>query len=353
MEKKIFTLLMLFFTCIFIWLISPFYSAILWAVAIAIIFYPVKIYLENYFSRKKTLATVITLVLCCIIVIIPMTMIVTLTVNEAQILVEKVKSDEINADKYIEQMESAAPVINNSLEKIGLNIDKLKEEAHSSLKTLGTFLSKSSFSFGKSTIEFFLNVGVMLYLAFFFLRDGKKISNIIFNALPLGDARERRLFDEFKEVTRATVKGNIVVASLQGFVGGLAFWCLDIPGAALWMFVMAVASMIPAIGAAIVWVPVMCYFFLVGEYMDAIILLVIGCFVISLLDNLLRPILVGRDTKMPDYIIFISTIGGIALFGINGFIIGPIIAAMFFVSWSIFIKEVKRGDDLYKGTDVL
>lgn len=353
MENKIFTLLMLFFTCVFIWLISPFYSAILWAVAIAIVFYPVKVFLDNYWPNKKTLATVVTLLLCCIIVIIPMTMIITLTVNEAQTLVNKVKSDEINADKYIEQMESAAPVINNLLEKVGLNIDKLKEEAQNSVKTLGSFLSKSSLSFGKSTVEFFLNVGVMLYLAFFFLRDGQKISNIIFNALPLGDARERKLFDEFKEVTRATVKGNIVVASLQGLVGGLTFWCLGIPGAALWMFIMAVASMIPAVGAAIVWVPVMLYFFLVGEYISGFILLAIGCLVISLLDNLLRPILVGRDTKMPDYIIFISTIGGIALFGINGFIIGPIIAAMFFVSWSIFIKEVNRSDALFKGPDML
>ena len=338
MENKSFIGLLIIFTSFFIWVISPFYSAILWAVAISIIFFPMKEFLLRKLN-SATLATVITLIACCVIVIIPMATVVTLTVNETQEIVDKIKNEEIDPAKYIENIDSSVPAVNNTLDRFGVDVETIKQEVQKSAKTIGSFISKSSLTLGKSTFGFFLNVGVMLYLAFFFLKDGNKIASTIFRALPLGDRHEKLLFEKFKEVTRATVKGNIIVATIQGMVGGITFWLLDIPGAALWMFIMAVASMIPAIGAAIIWGPAAVYFLITGEYIKGAILFFVGVVIISLIDNILRPLLVGRDTKMPDYVIFISTIGGISIFGINGFVIGPIIAAMFFVSWKIFIKE--------------
>ena len=338
-ENKVFIGLLMVMSLAFLWLMSPFYGAILCAVAIAIIFFPLKIAIIRRLKMGNLMATLLTLLSCCVVVIIPMTILVSLTVKEAQELVEKVNKDEINTDQYIEQISAALPINGAKSKYINVDVETLKKEAKEGIKTLGKIISQKTWLAGISTLGFILNIGVMLYLAFFLLKEGKTITETLFRALPLGDKREVMLFEKFKEVTRATVKGNIIVASLQGLLGGLTFWALAIPGAALWMFIMAIAAMIPVVGAAIVWGPAMIYFFATGDYAKACILLFVGVFVIGLVDNILRPLLVGRDTKLPDYIIFISTIGGIAMFGINGFVIGPMIAAMFFVCWSIFIEE--------------
>src|SRR5690606_13538687 len=188
--------------------------------------------------------------------------------------------------------------------------------------------------------KFILDFCLMLYLLFFLLREGKSLVELMVRALPMGDDRERMLFAKFAEVTRATVKGNMVVAIVQGSLGGIIFWILGIPGALLWAVVMAFCSLIPAVGAAIIWAPVAIYLLATGNYIQGIILVAFGAVVIGLVDNILRPILVGRDTKLPDYVVLLSTLGGLALFGINGFVIGPLIAALFFAFWGIFMREI-------------
>ena len=184
------------------------------------------------------------------------------------------------------------------------------------LKSAGQFLGKRALAVGQNTFRFFIDLGLMLYLTFFLLRDGNKLIQMLIRALPLGDDRERMLFNKFAEITRATIKGNLVVAAIQGALGGLIFWFLGIPAAVLWGVVMAVLSLIPAVGASLIWVPVALYLYAVGEIVDAVILTAFGAIVIGLVDNILRPILVGRDTKLPDYLVLFSTLGGLALFGI-------------------------------------
>jgi predicted PurR-regulated permease PerM len=134
---------------------------------------------------------------------------------------------------------------------------------------------------------------------------------------------------------RATVKGNIVVALVQGALGSLAFWVLGLPGAVLWGAVMAVLSLLPAVGAAMVWGPVAPTSSSPARSVKGIGLVVWGTLVIGLVDNVLRPILVGKDTRMPDYLVLVATLGGIVVFGLNGFVIGPVIAAVFLVSWEM------------------
>jgi predicted PurR-regulated permease PerM len=137
-------------------------------------------------------------------------------------------------------------------------------------------------------------------------------------------------------VVRATVKGNLLVALIQGALGGLAFWFLGVSGALLWAGLMAALSLLPAVGAALVWLPVALYFLVTGALWQGLALSAYGVLVIGLVDNLLRPVLVGQDTRLPDYVVMISTLGGMAVFGINGFILGPLIAAMFLSAWQIF-----------------
>jgi predicted PurR-regulated permease PerM len=142
--------------------------------------------------------------------------------------------------------------------------------------------------------------------------------------------------EKFAIVIRATVKGNIIVAIVQGALGGLIFWFLNIHAALLWGMLMALLSLLPAVGSALVWLPVALYLLLSGSVWQGLVLMAYGALVIGLIDNLLRPILVGKDTRMPDYVVLISTLGGIVVFGINGFVIGPLIAAMFISVWDIF-----------------
>jgi predicted PurR-regulated permease PerM len=184
----------------------------------------------------------------------------------------------------------------------------------------------------------------MLYLLFFLLRDGSALSKRIQDALPLRAEQERELFRKFATVIRATIKGSILVAALQGALGGLIFWLLGLHAPVLWGVVMGLLALLPALGAALVWVPAAIYLLATGSIWEGIVLLAFGAFVIGLVDNILRPLLVGKDTKMPDYVVLISTLGGLATFGLNGFVVGPVIAAMFIAAWDIFTESSTAQD---------
>jgi predicted PurR-regulated permease PerM len=185
-------------------------------------------------------------------------------------------------------------------------------------------------------MDFLVSMTIMLYLLFFLLRDGQALSVRIKGAVPLSRKYKARLFGNFTTVIRATVKGNVLVALAQGTLGGLAFWFLGVRAPLLWAVVMAFLSLLPAIGAALVWAPVAVYFLVTGSVWQGVALIAYGTFVIGLVDNVLRPVLVGKDIKLPDYLVLLSTIGGMALFGLNGFVIGPVIAALFVACWDLF-----------------
>jgi predicted PurR-regulated permease PerM len=197
-------------------------------------------------------------------------------------------------------------------------------------------IASQVYNVGQNALDFVVGFFVMLYLAFFLLRDGVALSHRIRTAVPLAPQHRQRLAVNFITVIRATVKGNVLVAAAQGALGGLAFWFFDIKGALLWAVLMAILSLLPAIGAGLIWLPVAIYFLVTGAIWQGVTLIAYGVLVIGLVDNVLRPILVGKDTKMPDYLVLISTIGGMAVFGINGFVIGPVIAAMFMAAWDLF-----------------
>ena len=179
----------------------------------------------------------------------------------------------------------------------------------------------------------------MLYLLFFFLRDGQRLHRQLRAAIPLRTQHERALLEKVTVVIPATVKGNMVVAILQGSLGGAIFWILGIQGPLLWGAFMALLALVPAVGAAVIWLPVAIYLLATGLIWKGIVLLVYGILVISLADNVVRPILVGKDTKMPDYVILVSTLGGLAVFGVNGFIVGPLVAALCIAVWDIFAEN--------------
>jgi predicted PurR-regulated permease PerM len=191
-------------------------------------------------------------------------------------------------------------------------------------------------SIGQGTFGFFLALGVMLYLTFFLLRDGRALAERIERAIPLTLKQRRVLIAKFVAVIRATIKGSLIVAVLQGTAGGFVFWAIGIPSALLWGVAMGVFSLFPAIGTGLIWVPVALYLLATDAIWQAVVLGACGLLVISSIDNVVRPILVGRDARMPDYVVLIATLGGFELMGFNGFVIGPVIAALFMAAWDIF-----------------
>ena len=220
------------------------------------------------------------------------------------------------------------------------------------LGSSGQALTSRAFTIGQNTLEFVVNLFVMLYLLFFLLRDGRALSAQAARALPLKLQHSRRLLDQFATVVRATVKGNVVMALVQGTLGGLAFWVLGISGPLLWGALMALLSLLPAIGAALVWGPVALYLLSTGSIWSAVGLAVWGVLVIGLVDNVLRPILVGKETQLPDYLVLLATLGGLSVFGLNGFVIGPVIAALFIAAWDIFNQARQEQQRPDRGKEV-
>lgn len=340
LETRTFILFLLIVSAGFLMILKPFFGTIFWACAITIIFYPMQRKLLRRFPGRVNTCALLTLLACILVVVLPVTVLISSVVAEGADYYKKLESGEVNPEQYIDQVRTAFPAIQHSLERVGLDFAKVKEGALSFTMSGGKWLAQNALSIGQNTFKLLLNICLMLYLTFFLLRDGNYLLELLIRALPLGDARERLLFAKFGEVTRATIKGNLVIAIIQGSLGGLIFWALGIPGALLWAVVMAMMSLIPAVGPAIVWAPVAIYLLATGATVKAVVLIAFGMGVIGLVDNILRPILVGRDTKLPDYIVLLSTLGGLAMFGINGFVIGPLVAALFLAFWGIFMREV-------------
>ncbi|WP_420006253.1 AI-2E family transporter [Arenibacterium sp. LLYu02] len=189
---------------------------------------------------------------------------------------------------------------------------------------------------GQGTAGLAIHLTLTLYLTFFFIRDGSRLLLHVRAASPLDERHTEMVASRFVSVVRATVRGTLVVAVVQGTIGGLTFWILGIESALLWGAAMALLSLLPLLGATLIWAPASAIILFTGEVARGLILLAVGTAVISLIDNILRPIIVGKDLRLPDFLILMSTIGGLTLIGINGFVVGPMIAAFFVASWAAF-----------------
>ncbi|MFN2309834.1 MAG: AI-2E family transporter [Gammaproteobacteria bacterium] len=339
LERRSFLLMLILVTLLFLYLLRPFFGAIFWACIIGVLFYPLQKRLLQGWGPRPTLAALTTLTVCVVIVVIPAIFVIGAFFQEGAALYQRMQSGELKPGEYLDQVRQAFPAVQHFLERLGVDFDNLKAQVGSAAIAAGRFIAQNAMALGQGTLQFFLSLGLMLYVAFFLLRDGPTLVALMVRALPLGDEREHLLFAKFTEVTRATVKGNLVVATIQGTLGGLIFWALGIHGALLWGVVMILLSLIPVVGAGLIWAPVAIYLFAVGEWVQGLVLAGFGVGVIGLVDNVLRPILIGRDTKLPDYLVLLSTLGGLVLFGMNGFVIGPLIAALFIAFWGIFMRE--------------
>jgi predicted PurR-regulated permease PerM len=337
LEFKSLLALVLVATALFALILWPFFGAVCWAVFIAIVFWPLhRRFLQGSHGRPN-MAAAASLTVILIIVILPLALVAGSITQEASVFVQKLRSGEVQLGGYFDQMLAALPAWARAmLNRFGLaDLGLLQQKILATLGNSGQVVTSRVLGIGQVTLDFVVAFFVMLYLLYFLFRDGEQLSHTIARSIPLDPQHTRRLLQQFATVVRATVKGNIAVALVQGTLGAAAFWVLGLPGAALWGAVMALLSLLPAVGAALVWGPVALWFFFTGEVVKGAGLVAWGAVVIGLVDNVLRPVLVGKDTRMPDYLVLIATLGGIVVFGLNGFVIGPVIAAVFLVSWEM------------------
>ncbi|MFG6458095.1 AI-2E family transporter [Roseateles sp. BYS96W] len=338
LEHNAFLALLVAVSVAFVWILLPFGGAVFWGAVIAIVFRPVYAQLRQRWPRWPTASALATLSLIVLIVVLPLALLTGMLVKEGAALYQRVQSGETDFARYFEQVVAVSPDwLHSLLQHFGLtDFKELQARISAAIGRGSEAIATQVYSAGQNALDMVVGFCVMLYLAFFLLRDGAALSDRIRDSVPLAPDHRRHLAAKFITVIRATVKGNVLVAATQGALGGLAFWFFGIKGALLWAVVMGFLSLLPAIGAGLIWLPVAIYFLVTGAVWQGVVLILYGVLVIGLIDNVLRPLLVGKDTQMPDYLVLISTIGGMAVFGITGFVIGPVIAAMFMAVWDLF-----------------
>jgi predicted PurR-regulated permease PerM len=328
-------LLAIAISIVFLLMVRGFLMAVLLAGIFSGMANPLYRYFLKLFKGRKALASAVSIFLVLLVIVIPLTAFLGVAWSQGVDVSQAVTP-------WIEQQLSQPDALDALLNRIPFfdrlqpYQDQITAKVGELAGSLGTFLVNSVAAATRGTVSFLLQLFIMLYAMFFFLIDGKSILDRILYYMPLSPREEDRMVEKFVSVARATLKGTLVIGIIQGGLAGIALFLAGIGGAAFWGTVMVVLSIIPGIGTALVWVPAVIYLIAGGHYGAGIALAIWCGVVVGTVDNVLRPRLVGKDTKMSDLLILLSTLGGIFLFGAVGFIIGPIVAALFITVWDIY-----------------
>ena len=321
--------------------VSSFAGALLWAMLAALLFQPLFQCLLTRWPGRRNTAAAVTLLIITVAVVIPGVIIASLVVDQAAGVYGQMRSGQVNFAAYFKQMHDALP---NRIQRLldGSGYDTFDQVQARVTQIVGNSMStiaQQAFTIGANAAAFLLAFGVGLYVTFFLLRDGERIGPAVVRALPLRLDIGERLADKFVAVVRATIKGSGLVALAQGALGAITFWIVGLPAALLWGMLMAIAALLPAVGPAIVWGPVAVYLLATGAIWQAVVVVASGVMVIGLADNILRPILVGRDSGIPDWMVLVTTLGGIEMVGLSGIVVGPLAGALFLTGWQILTEE--------------
>ncbi len=336
-ERGGFLILLVLLTLGVAWIAWPFASPLLWAALAAIMFQPLYQWFLARMGAKPNRAAVATLGVITVAVLLPALVVGSMVVEEAAGLVIAFQQGDINVADWFAHVLGALPEkLRASLTRSGLgDLASIQARAQEFLTESAGLIARQAVAFGGGVFGFVLAFGVGLYALFFLLRDGCNIGAAVQRALPLQPAIAQDLAERFLAIVRATIKGSVVVGLVQGALGAITFWIVGVPSVMLLGVLMAIFSLLPALGPAIVWAPVAIYLLATGAIWQGVLVLISGVAVIGMADNVLRPILVGRDTGIPDWIILVTTLGGIAAMGLAGIVIGPLMAGLFLAAWSM------------------
>lgn len=300
----------------------PFLFSLFWAAILAGIFYPLYKAITGKINNKNLSASIV-LVIILILIILPLALISGIIAKESVVLFDALNNQNTIAEiKSFVDKTSKLPVLQTLTENINI-----EEEVKNISSAIASIVLNWLKSWTQNAALLIVNLFVMFYALYYFLKDGKKFLLYLMRLLPIGDNIEKTFYEKFISTSKATLKGTILIGIIQGIFGGVIIFIVGVPSVFFWTLIMVILSIIPAVGPIIVLLPITIYMFFFGS-MWQIAILAVGMIAVSLLDNILRPALVGKDLNMHPLIIFLSTIGGLSLFGISGIVIGPIIASL-------------------------
>ncbi len=316
-------------------LLLYFFFPIFWAAVIAGLFKPLYDRLAR--SCKASMAAGILLIVIILIVFFPLALLGILLFGEATQIIAA-----INNDNY--QLERLTQIFSQRLDgsaffsRLGLSEAFITERISDAVKAIAGYLMLHLSNITQDTLALVVKFFIMLYCLFFFLKDGDRLINRLAAISPLGKEIDLFLRQRLLATANVIIRTTVIIGGIQGFLGGLLFFITGIEGALLWGVIMMLSSLLPAVGTAIVWVPAGVIMLLSGHLWEGVVILVFGAALIGLADNMLRPLLIGREAQIHPLLIFLSTLGGIVLFGFSGLLLGPLMAALFLASWSFFFR---------------
>jgi predicted PurR-regulated permease PerM len=324
-------------------ILQPFFIALAWAAVFAVVFFPVYSYISKYL-KYRSLASFLTTILILIIITGPFLSLSLILLDEVRDMVEQIDMGKIDSIKNILASSKITSIIEELKSRLGMETVNIGELILENLKRLGNNLVKNLSMWAANITNIFIDFILMIFAIFFFLKDGPDFLSKMRNYLPFSETQRERLGSQVKDMIISTVYGGAVVAIVQGILGGLAFSVLGLRSPVLWGTSIAIMSFLPLLGTSIIWGPAAIYLLLIGDYKEGIGLLLFGVLVIGMVDNILKPLIISGRTKMPTLLIFFSVLGGINFFGFIGFIMGPLILALFISVLTIF-RSIEGGSN--------
>jgi predicted PurR-regulated permease PerM len=325
---------------LFLYLLWPFFFPIFWAAVIAGVFGPLYRRINRKLNRPN-LSTAILFLIIALIILLPAGVVGTLVFNESVQIYGKLSPDTKHMDRSIQRLINT--IADNSIAHLfhinkAFLIAKTTEVAQGITNYIFVHLTQLT----QNTLGLLVQFAIMLYTLFYFVRDGTRFLRMAMKVIPLGMGREKFLYERFIVTARSTLKVTLIIGGIQGALGGIVFFVTDVEGALIWGLLMILMAIVPVVGCSIIWAPAGILMLLTGHIWEGILILAVGFLVISTVDNLLRPILIGKDVEMHPLLIFLSTLGGIILFGFSGFVIGPVITSLLIALWEMYEEFYRK-----------
>jgi predicted PurR-regulated permease PerM len=334
-SKTVLVIMVIAISALFVSMIQQFIMAIFLAGLFSALARPVYRQLKVWFGGRRHLASLATMLLMIFVVLVPLMLFVGVVVGQA---IDVGQSATPWVRQFVDRPDSLSEFLQHLpfYEQLQPYRDVILEKAGQLVGSVSKLIANGLSSATLGTVNFLFMTFVFLYTTYFFQMDGPKLIRKILYYLPLGSDDENLMLEKFTSVTRATLKGSLLIGLLQGGLAGIGFAVAGIENAVFWGTIMAVLSVIPSVGSALVWAPACAILIMQGNVAAGSGLLVFCAVVVGSLDNLLRPVLVGKDTRMHELMIFFGTLGGIVMFGIAGIFIGPLIASLFVTVWELY-----------------
>ena len=340
----IFILFLTFLSFYFLYqILSPFLPSIFWAILLAMVFYPLFKKLQRLLKKKEFLSALIMTLLVLIIIVLPFTLLMISLASEVvdvyHRVEEMIKTGQLQA--YLERMKGL-PILKWILAKLGQYIDLSQTDPLplllKNLKQISTFIFNQTTTLLKGFSTFIAGFFFTLLSLYYLFKDGSRFFKGLKEIIPLPSQERDLLIQRFKDMIYATLYGGILIAMIQGLLGGLSFWILGLPSPIFWGTAMALLSFIPIGGTALIWAPAALLLLIGGAILKGLILLGVGVFVISMVDNLLRPFFISSRTNIHPLLLFFAVLGGIQAFGLIGLVAGPLVATLFLTMIEIYIQ---------------